>query len=497
MSNIVYQSTRDANNQVSASQAILKGIAEDGGLYIPTQIPEIEFDWHSLQHASYQEIAKLVLGAFFTDFTSEEISYCVDSAYDEKFDDKRIAPVVKLKDNAYVLELFHGNTIAFKDMALSILPYLMTTAAKKNQLNEDIVILTATSGDTGKAAMAGFADVPGTKIMVFYPNKAVSKIQELQMTTQVGDNTSVVAIKGNFDDAQSAVKAMFNDASMIKQVGEMGYRFSSANSINIGRLVPQVAYYVYSYAQLVKQGALAINEPMDVVVPTGNFGNILAAYYAKQIGTPIRNFICASNQNNVLVDFFNKGVYDRKRPFYVTNSPSMDILVSSNLERLVYHVTGADTVETRELMQQLMNDGQYSITDDMQSQLQDFFAYEASQEQTLTTIKEMFDAVNYTLDPHTAVAVHAYQQYKAIQTDSVPIVIAATASPYKFPTTVMSALESDSAHEDDFKCVETLQQLTGIAIPETVSELSQLPVRHQTVCEIDEMKDVVLAFLNN
>ncbi|MBD3948801.1 threonine synthase [Tuanshanicoccus lijuaniae] len=497
MSNIVYQSTRDHNNRVSASQAILKGIAEDGGLYIPTTLPSIRLDWESLKDASYQEIAKLVIGAFLTDFTVEEIAYCVDAAYDDKFDDQRIAPVVKLQDNAYVLELFHGNTIAFKDMALSILPYLLTTAAKKHQLAEDIVILTATSGDTGKAAMAGFADVPGTKIIVFYPDKAVSKIQELQMTTQMGENTHVVAIKGNFDDAQTAVKAMFNDATMIETVKALGYQFSSANSINIGRLVPQVAYYVYAYAQLVKQSALSVNELMDVVVPTGNFGNILAAYYAKQIGTPIRNLICASNQNNVLVDFFNKGVYNRQRPFYVTNSPSMDILVSSNLERLIYHLTGENTDETSRLMQQLMTHGHYTITESMQHQLSDFFAYETSQAQTISTIKEMYEATNYTLDPHTAVAVHAYQQYQGMIHETVPTIIAATASPFKFPTTMMSALDETMCFADDFDSVQQLHEQTGIAIPSTVAELTHLPVRHQTVCEISEMQDTVLSFLED
>ena len=340
---LVYQSTRDAKNTVSASQAILQGLATDGGLFTPISMPRVELDFSVLKDASYQEIAKLILSAFLDDFTADELDYCINNAYDSKFDIPAIASVVKLKGQ-YNLELFRGSTIAFKDMALSILPYLMTTAAKKHGLENEIVILTATSGDTGKAAMAGFADVPGTQIIVFYPRDGVSKVQELQMTTQTGANTHVVAIDGNFDDAQTNVKHMFNDENLRAKLAAKKLQFSSANSMNIGRLVPQIVYYVYAYAQLVKTGEIAAGDKVNFTVPTGNFGNILAAYYAKQIGLPVGKLICASNDNNVLTDFFSTGVYDKNRTYRVTTSPSMDILVSSNLERLIFHLFGNDAV---------------------------------------------------------------------------------------------------------------------------------------------------------
>ena len=336
---LVYQSTRDEKNRVTASQAILQGLATDGGLFTPITYPQVDLDFAKLKDASYQEVAKLVLSAFLDDFSEAELDYCINHAYDSKFDDAAIAPLVKL-DGQYNLELFHGATIAFKDMALSILPHLMTTAAKKHGLENKIVILTATSGDTGKAAMAGFADVPGTEIIVFYPKDGVSKVQELQMTTQTGANTHVVAIDGNFDDAQTNVKHMFNDTDLRARLLEHKLQFSSANSMNIGRLVPQIVYYVYAYAQLVKTGEITAGDKVNFTVPTGNFGNILAAYYAKQIGLPVGKLICASNENNVLTDFFKTQVYDKKRSFKVTSSPSMDILVSSNLERLIFHLSG-------------------------------------------------------------------------------------------------------------------------------------------------------------
>ena len=355
---LVYQSTRDANNTVTASQAILQGLATDGGLFTPISYPQLELDFIKLKDASYQEVAKLILSAFLDDFTDQELDDCINNAYDSKFDTPEIAPLVKL-NGQYNLELFHGATIAFKDMALSILPHLMTTAAKKHGLKNKIVILTATSGDTGKAAMAGFADVPGTEIIVFYPKDGVSKVQELQMTTQTGDNTHVVAIEGNFDDAQTNVKRMFNDAALRERLAAHKLQFSSANSMNIGRLVPQIVYYVYAYAQLVKAGQIQAGEAVNFAVPTGNFGNILAAYYAKQIGLPVGKLICASNENNVLTDFFKTHVYDKKRSFKVTSSPSMDILVSSNLERLIFHLLGNSAEKTADLMKSLNQHGQY------------------------------------------------------------------------------------------------------------------------------------------
>ena len=338
---VLYKSTRGKEETVTASMAILKGLSEDGGLFVPTEIPKLDVPMDELAKMSYQETAYEVMKCFLTDFTEEELKNCINNAYDEKFDTKEIAPLHEA-DGAYFLELYHGATIAFKDMALSILPHLMTTAAKKNQVKNEIVILTATSGDTGKAAMAGFADVPGTKIIVFYPKHGVSPIQEKQMVTQKGNNTYVVGITGNFDDAQTAVKKMFNDKDLEAELDAAGYQFSSANSINIGRLVPQIVYYVYAYASLVRQGKIKDGQEINVVVPTGNFGNILAAYYAKQMGLPVHKLICASNDNKVLYDFFRTGTYDRKRDFILTTSPSMDILISSNLERLIYRIAGGD-----------------------------------------------------------------------------------------------------------------------------------------------------------
>lgn len=336
-----YTGTRNADEKVTASQAILKGLAKDGGLFVPTEIPALDIDLDTLAGMRYQETAYAVMSRFLTDFTEEELKRCIDAAYDDKFDTEEIAPLVQAKDACY-LELFHGSTIAFKDMALSILPHLLITAAKKNHITNEIVILTATSGDTGKAALAGFADVKGTKIIVFYPKDGVSPIQKRQMVTQKGENTLVVGIAGNFDQAQTGVKQMFSDAALAEEMAAAGYQFSSANSINIGRLVPQIVYYVYAYARLYKKGVIAKGEQINVTVPTGNFGNILAAYYAKQMGLPIAKLICASNENKALSDFFCSGAYDKNRAFILTSSPSMDILISSNLERLIYHIAGND-----------------------------------------------------------------------------------------------------------------------------------------------------------
>ena len=369
--NVTYQSTRSAATKVTASQAILKGLADDGGLFVPDQIPQLNVSLDQIAKMSYQETAYEVMKLFLTDFTEDELKSCINRAYDDKFDTKEIAPLVE-KAGAYYLELFHGATIAFKDMALSILPHLLTTSAKKNHITNEIVILTATSGDTGKAALAGFADVEGTSIIVFYPKNGVSKIQERQMVTQKGANTKVVGITGNFDDAQSGVKAMFNNKELAAAMDAKGYQFSSANSINIGRLVPQVVYYVYAYTRLLGAGTVAEGEPVNFVVPTGNFGNILAAFYAKNMGIPVGKLICASNENKVLYDFFDTGVYDRNREFVLTSSPSMDILISSNLERLIYRIAGEDAAKTKEMMDALSADGKYTLTEEMKAQLADF-----------------------------------------------------------------------------------------------------------------------------
>lgn len=490
---LVYQSTRDANNTVTASQAILQGLARDGGLFTPITFPKVHLDFDKLKTASYQEVAKLVFSAFLDDFTSEELDYCISNAYDSKFDTPVIAPLVKLQGQ-YNLELFRGSTIAFKDMALSILPYFMTTAAKKHGLENKIVILTATSGDTGKAAMAGFADVPGTEIIVFYPRDGVSKVQELQMTTQTGDNTHVVAIDGNFDDAQTNVKQMFNDESLREKLSSHQLQFSSANSMNIGRLVPQIVYYIYAYAQLVESGEIVAGDLINVTVPTGNFGNILAAYYAKQIGLPIGKLICASNDNNVLTDFFSTGRYDKNRPFRVTSSPSMDILVSSNLERLIFHLFGNNAEKTAQLMIALQTVGYYDITGADQSILSLFDAAFATEAETAAEIKRVYEESNYIEDPHTAVASAVYQKYKNKTGDHTPTVIASTASPYKFPVVAVEAVTGQS-NLTDFEALAILHELSGVVLPPAVDGLETASVRHKTVVAATEMQKEVERYL--
>lgn len=480
--NLVYHSTRNSEETATASEAILKGLTSDGGLFVPDSIPKLNVSLEDLTKMSYQEIAYAVMKEFLTDFTEEELKTCINNAYDSKFDTEEIA-VTKKVDGAYYLELFHGATIAFKDMALSILPHLLVTSARKNNVKNEIVILTATSGDTGKAALAGFADVPGTKIIVFYPKSGVSPIQEKQMVTQKGDNTYVIGIKGNFDDAQTGVKKMFSNKELAKVMNDNGFQFSSANSINIGRLVPQVVYYVKAYADLLKQGALKAGEPMNVVVPTGNFGNILASYYAKQMGIPIGKFVCASNKNKVLFDFFETGKYDRNREFYVTTSPSMDILISSNLERMIYRIAGNDAKQCAKFMAALTKDGEYVITDAMKAELSEFFGAFGSEEETAVKIKEVYDKEGYVMDTHTAVAAVAYDKYKAATgDDKTPTVIASTASPYKFTRSVMDAIDPAYDAEDDFELVDELNKVSKTAIPKAIEEIRTAPVLHDTVC---------------
>lgn len=490
---LVYQSTRDANNTVTASQAILQGLATDGGLFTPISYPQVELDFTKLKDASYQEVAKLILSAFLDDFTDQELNDCINNAYDSKFDTPEIAPLVKL-NGQYNLELFHGATVAFKDMALSILPHLMTTAAKKHGLKNKIVILTATSGDTGKAAMAGFADVPGTEIIVFYPKDGVSKVQELQMTTQTGDNTHVVAIEGNFDDAQTNVKSMFNDAVLRERLAAHNLQFSSANSMNIGRLVPQIVYYVYAYAQLVKTGQIQAGEAVNFAVPTGNFGNILAAYYAKQIGLPVGKLICASNENNVLTDFFKTQVYDKKRSFKVTSSPSMDILVSSNLERLIFHLLGNSAEKTADLMKSLNQHGQYELTDFDPAILELFAAEYATEVETAAEIKRVYEASDYIEDPHTAVASAVYQKYRTATGDETTTVIASTASPYKFPVVAVEAV-TGQAGLSDFEALAKLHELSDVVVPPAVDGLENAQVRHKTTVAADQMQAAVESYL--
>ncbi|MCP1101480.1 threonine synthase [Lachnospiraceae bacterium PAL113] len=486
-----YTSTRDNKVSVSASQAILKGLAFDGGLFVPKEIPKLDVDIEKLKNSTYQEVAYEVMKLYLTDFTEEELKDCITKAYDQKFDTPEIAPIKKAA-GAYYLELFHGATIAFKDMALSILPHLLTTSAKKNMVKKEIVILAATSGDTGKAAMAGFADVEQTRIIVFYPKDGVSKVQEMQMLTQKGKNVDVVAIEGNFDMAQTGVKTMFEDTRLNAELEEKGYQFSSANSINIGRLVPQIVYYVYAYANLLKTGEIQEGEKINVVVPTGNFGNILAAYYGKEMGLPIDKLICASNENKVLFDFFSTGTYDRNREFLLTSSPSMDILISSNLERLLYLIAGQDAEKVRSLMAELKVTGAYTITPEMREKLQDFIGGYATEEDTNEEIKRVYEECGYVLDTHTAVASFVGKK----EATDKKTVIASTASPYKFVKSVMSAIDKKYGNEDEFELLEELHKISGVALPEAIKEILDAKPLHDKVCKADQMEAITKEILD-
>ena len=492
---VMYSSTRNKNVKFTASEAILKGLADDGGLFVPDSVPSLDVSLDELAKMSYQETAYEVMKLLLSDFTEEELKNCINQAYDSKFDTEEIAPLVSA-DGAYYLELFHGSTIAFKDMALSILPHLLITAARKNHVKNDIVILTATSGDTGKAALAGFADVKGTKIIVFYPKNGVSPIQEKQMVTQKGDNTFVVGIHGNFDQAQTGVKQMFNDKDFAAQLDAAGFQFSSANSINIGRLVPQIVYYVYAYAKLYANGVIAKDEKINVVVPTGNFGNILAAFYAKNMGLPIAKLICASNENKVLFDFFSTGCYDRNREFILTSSPSMDILISSNLERLIYRIAGNDADKNAALMKSLSENGKYEITPEMKKELEGFYGNYASEQETAETIKDLYEKTGYIIDTHTAVAAGVYHKYLTETKDTdTKTVIASTASPFKFTRSVMNAIDPKYDAMGDFELVDELSKIGNVAVPKAIEDIRSAAVLHDTVCEVEEMPQVVKKFL--
>ena len=481
MRDVTYIGTRNKDIKMKASQAILKGICPDGGLFIPDEMPVMDKTIDDLAKMDYRDLAYEVMKLFFTDFTEEELRYCINSAYDEKFDTKEIAPVVE-KDGVYFLELFHGKTIAFKDMALSILPYLMKTSAVKNNIKKEIVILTATSGDTGKAALEGFADVEGTRIIVFYPDGGVSPVQKMQMVTQKGKNVCVAAITGNFDDAQSAVKTIFTDEEMIKELDERGFMFSSANSINIGRLIPQVAYYWYAYCTLVRKGNIKAGDEINFTVPTGNFGNILAGYFAKKMGLPVNKFICASNSNKVLYDFFRTGTYDRNREFILTVSPSMDILISSNLERLVCMLTSQE--ETAKLMKALASDGKYTMT----VKADDIVGEYADEEETFTAIRTMHANTGYVIDTHTAVAYAAYDKYIKESGDNTPNVIVSTASPYKFAKDVCTALDEKYRDRDAFELMGELEKISGVKIPAPVKDIEKREIMHNNLCQ-REKKD--------
>ncbi len=495
-----YQSTRDKSISVSSAQAIKTGLSAEGGLFVPESFPSVSLgEIKNLASKSYNERAYFVLSKYLTDFTEEELRKCIDSAYTkEKFETDSIAPVYKLNDTAYFLELWHGPTCAFKDMALQILPHLLTTSMKKTNEDKEIVILVATSGDTGKAALEGFKDVAGTRIIVFYPDNGVSEIQKLQMVTQEGNNVSVAAVKGNFDDAQNGVKKIFTDAEYKNLLDRNQFKLSSANSINWGRLVPQIVYYFSSYAELLKNNEIEAGDKINVVVPTGNFGNILAAYYAKKMGLPIARFICASNENNVLTDFIKTGVYNKNRDFHTTISPSMDILISSNLERFLYDLTDCSDETVRDWMNKLNTTGTYEVSPQVKEKMQSMFsAGYCDDSETMATIKKCAAEYGYVIDTHTAVAKTVYDKYISETGDTAKTIIASTASPFKFNQSVLIALEDHTAvvGKDEFTLLSELSKKSGMRIPKSLFELKDKSVAFDLVCDKDEMQQIVSDFL--
>lgn len=483
-----YSSTRDKDKSITASEAIIRGISNEGGLFVPQEFPSINLE--KMLDMDYRQIAYEVMSKYLTDFRPEDLKACVGNAYDDKFTAKEIAPLKKVGED-YFLELYHGPTLAFKDMALSILPHLLTTALKNEGVKEEIVILTATSGDTGKAALEGFANVEGIKIVVFFPENGVSQIQKLQMKTQEGDNTFVVGINGNFDHAQSGVKNIFNNAELVEKLKENNYLLSSANSINIGRLIPQITYYFHGYINLLKDKEIKLGDKINIVVPTGNFGNILAAYYAKEMGLPINKLICASNENNVLTEFINTGIYDRRRELILTSSPSMDILISSNLERLLYHLLGDDK-KIDDLMSQLSTNGYYKAENVDRS---DFYGDFSTEDEVKTTIAKAFKEKGYLMDTHTAVAFNVLEKYREKTGDQSKAIISSTASPFKFADKVASALELDLAGKDEFQIIDELAKKADLNVPKAIEELKHKTIRHENNCNKEEMPDMVLDYL--
>ncbi len=491
-----YNSTRDNSQKVQSASAIAHGISKEGGLFVPQSIPTLTADdFKALKKLSYVERAKYILKLFLTDFTEEELDYCAKGAYEGSFDNELPAPLYALDDTVNILELWHGPTCAFKDLALQILPYLLTTSSKKVGEGKKTVILVATSGDTGKAALEGFKDVEGTEIMVFYPNDGVSAMQQRQMNTQEGKNVYVCAINGNFDDAQTGVKTIFTNDDIKALLSDNNMEFSSANSINWGRLAPQIIYYISSYCDLMDKGGDYLKDGFNIVVPTGNFGNILAAYYARQMGAPINKLICASNSNNVLTDFLKTGTYDRNRNFYTTVSPSMDILISSNLERMLYELTNHNDKQVSAWQEALKSEGKYTVTDEVLAKLKDlFFGGYCGEEKTYKTIKEIFSKYGYLIDTHTAVAVSVYNDYRAETGDNRPVVIASTASPYKFANSVLEAL-GETAPENEFDAAEKLSNSTNTSVPTPIAALKNATIRFNNVCEKQDMNKVVLNHL--
>lgn len=489
-----YVSTRDSNVKLSSAQAIVRGLSADGGLFMPEGIPHItEKELEGLTDMDYRARAKLILSKFLTDYTDAELESCVQGAYTaEKFGGGNPAPVKKLDDKNYVLELWHGPTCAFKDMALQIMPRLLTAAVKKDSSGKTIVILVATSGDTGKAALEGFCDVEGTKILVFYPAHGVSEVQKKQMTSQGGENTGVIGIEGNFDDCQNGVKLIFGDKAASSRLSDGGFEFSSANSINWGRLVPQVVYYFSAYAELVKSSEIKIGDKLDFIVPTGNFGDILAGYIAKKMGLPVGRLVCASNKNNVLTDFINTGVYDKNRDFFTTSSPSMDILISSNLERLLYIMSGYDDKKVSEYMRRLNTDGKYTVDADILEKIQsEFSAGFADEEKTKAAIGDAYSRYNYVIDPHTAVAYRVAADYES---DNKKVILS-TASPYKFPASVIEGLGGSANVDNEFELFAKLYDKTGVPVPPQLAALENAVSRFNEKCEKDDMLDKVYKFL--
>ncbi|MDR1002397.1 MAG: threonine synthase [Oscillospiraceae bacterium] len=496
---MLYTSTRNNNVRVESASAIARGISADGGLYVSTEIPRISTEeFEAIAVMTYNERAAYVLSKFLTDFTAEELSKCVADAYTGKFGGENIAPIESVNNSKYVLELWHGPTCAFKDMALQLLPHLLKTSVRKISDGREIVILVATSGDTGKAALEGFKDVDGTKIIVFYPEDGVSNIQKLQMVTQEGGNVGVCAVKGNFDDCQTGVKKIFTDPAIAEVLSENNMAFSSANSINWGRLAPQIVYYISAYADMMNNGEIDYDgEKVNIVVPTGNFGNILAAYYAKLMGLPVGKLICASNENNVLTDFINTGVYDRNRAFRTTMSPSMDILISSNLERLLFHLSGGDSERVSRWMHELSTTGRYEVDDDVKQQLSEMFCADfCNDESTQAAIREEYQSDGYLIDTHTAVAFSVYDKYVAATGDAgTPAIIVSTASPYKFSESVLGAVSEEILADNEFDIINELSVVSGTPIPAPLLNLRGKEVRFGDVCTAKDMKAQVFKML--
>lgn len=494
-----YKSTRNSSVRVESAVAIAKGISEEGGLFVPESIPMLSMDeLRALLGKTYAQRAAYIFSKYLTDFTESELRYCTERAYTTKaFDTENIAELAHLFDGTYMLELWHGPTCAFKDMALQILPYFLTTAVKKLSLEKKVVILVATSGDTGKAALEGFKDVSGTEILVFYPEEGVSDMQKRQMTTQEGENVAVCAVKGNFDDCQNGVKQIFTDKDVLAIMEQGGFAFSSANSINWGRLVPQIVYYVSVYVTLTEDGELNYGDQLNVVVPTGNFGNILAAYYAKQMGVPIGKLICASNVNKVLTDFIRTGIYDRNRDFHATISPSMDILISSNLERLLYLLADEDDAQIQKWFGLLASTGCYEVTDAVKEKLTElFYGGFCDDTETKETIGKLYQEYGYTCDTHTAVAVKVYQDYRKETGDITKTLIVSTASPFKFSGSVLEAIGAESGETDEYAKVEQLKQASGLKIPQSLAALQQKPRRFTDSIEKTEMRQFALKKLH-